>query len=259
MLRDSLTEHWPWGLLKDMERVRNILLLVGVPLATVHAFFVKDAPGFLYPEFARIFFWHFPCPMMATGLLVAGLIFSIKYLATEKQEWDVRAAACHELAMIFIILTMISGVFFSKIQWGAWWQNDPRQVSFLLVLTIYAAYFVLRSAISDPAKRAMNSGGFAIAAFLPFMFLTFVYPRLPQVVNNHPNESIMSGNIKGGYAYVIMELLFLVTIITHWLYKLRSRAGLLELKTNDYGDLQTLIGSASHSPVARPISVSDES
>lgn len=259
MLRDSVNEHWSWGLLKDMERVRNALLLIGVPLATIHAFFVKDAPGFLFPEFARIFFWHFPCPMMATGLLIAGLVFCLRYMSTEKQEWDVRATACHELAMIFIALTMISGIFFSKIQWGAWWQNDPRQVSFLLVLTIYTAYFVLRSAISDPAKKAMNSGGFAVAAFLPFMFLTFVYPRLPQVVNNHPNESIMGGNIKGGYAYVIIELLFLVTIITHWLYKIRSRAGLLELKINDYGDLQTLIGAAPHSPVARPISVSDES
>lgn len=262
--------HWPCGLLKDMEglkpkntpleTVRNLLLLIGVPLVTFHSYLVPDAAGFMYPEFARIFFWHFPCPIMATFLLSAGMYFSARYMQTHDEKWDVRAASCHELAMIFILLTMISGIFFSRIQWGAWWQNDPRQVSFLLVTTMYFAYFVLRSAFTDSDKRATNSAAFAIAAFLPFMFLTFVYPRLPQIVNNHPNETIMKGNLKGGYAYATIEIMFLATLATHWVYNLRSRAGILELETNKYGDnLQSPSGSTTDTPVVRPISISDES
>lgn len=234
-------------------------MLIGIPLATIHGVLVRGAVGFQYPEFARIFFWHFPCPMMATLLLSAGAYFSLKYLLTRDEAWDVRASSANELAMIFIALTMISGMFFSRIQWGAYWQNDPRQTSFLLVTCIYFAYFVLRSAYKDFDQRALTSAAFALMAFLPFMFLTFVFPRLPQIENMHPNQAIMAGNMKGGYAYAIIEIMFLVTLVTHWVYSLRSRAGILELKVNNYGDLQNSRGASTDTPVVRRISVSDES
>jgi heme exporter protein C len=245
-----------------MERLRNILLIFGVPLATSHSYLVPDAANFQSPEFARIFFWHFPCPIMATLLICTGLYFSCRYLATRDEKWDIRATASHEMAMIFIILTMISGVFFSRIQWGAWWQNDPRQVSFLLVTVIYLALFVLRSAITDPEKRATNSAGFAIAAFLPFLFLTFVYPRLPQILGDsfHPTDTIMKGKLKGGYAWVTIELMILVSVIINWVYNLRCRAGILELEVENYGhDIQNTRSSTTDTPVVRRISVSDES
>jgi heme exporter protein C len=243
-----------------MERLRKILLLVGVPIVTIHAALVPDAKNFMFPEFARIFFWHFPCPMMATLLICMGLYFSVRYMHDRDPKWDVRSTSCHELAMIFIALTMISGIFFSRIQWGHYWENDPRQTSFLLVTCIYFAYFVLRSAFQDPDKRANNSAAFAIAAFLPFMFLTFVYPRLPQILanSNHPSDTVMKGNLKGGYAYATIEILFLVSIITQWIYSLRSRAGILEREVNNYGHLQNTGSTASHTPVVRRISVSDE-
>lgn len=240
-----------------MERIRNLILLLGIPAATLHSFLVPDAAGFFYPEFARIFFWHFPCPMMATALITAGLLFSVRYLKTNDIKWDIRASAAHELGMIFIILTMISGIFFSRIQWNAWWQNDPRQVSFLIVTCMYFAYFVLRTAFPNSVKRATNSAGYAIAAFLPFVFLTFVYPRLEHIINNHPNDTIMGGNLKGGYAYVTIELLFLVSLVTHWIYSLRTRAAILELEIENYGDLQNTHGPTTDTPVVRRISVSD--
>ena len=261
------------GLLKDMEGLiriynqcrpaygilRNIVLLVGIPLVTFHAYLVPDAKGFLWPEFARIFFWHFPCPILATILLTYGAICSGMYLKTEDEKWDARSMAGHELAMIFIVLTMISGIFFSRIQWNAWWQNDPRQVSFLIVTCMYFAYFVLRSALSDPVRRATNSAGYALAAFLPFLFLTFVYTRLPQVQNNHPNDTIMKGNLKGGYAWVTIEMMFLVPMVAGWICNLRSRAAILEQEVKKYGDLQSTHSNTTDTPVVRRISVSDQS
>ena len=104
--------------------------------------------------------------------------------------------------------------------------------------------------------------GYAIAAFLPFLFLTFVYPRLPQILGEsfHPTDTIMKGNLKGGYAYVTIELMILVSIITNWIYNLRSRAGILELEVENYGhDIQNTRRSTTDTPVVRRISVSDES
>lgn len=247
------------GVTSIYKAIRGPLLLIGLPLVTFHGYLVKDAPLFKYPEFARIFFWHFPCPIMATFFVFAGAYFSFRYLATRDEKWDCRAEASHELAMIFIVLTMISGMFFSRIQWGDYWQSDPRQTSFLLVICIYLAYFVLRTAFADPEKRATNSAGYAIAALLPFFFLTYIYPHLPGVDSFHPDNPIMKGNIKGGYAYVWMEVMFLVTMATHWVYSVRIRSALLNLAVKNYGHLQNTHGAATNTPVVRPLSVSDES
>jgi heme exporter protein C len=238
-----------------MEKLTRPLLFIGMPLAIWHSYLVGDAAGFMNPEFARIFFWHFPFPIMATGLVSAGLWFSWKYLKTRDQVWDIRSQSAHEYAMLFILLTLASGVFFSKVQWGAWWQNDPRQVSFLLVSTVYIAYFVLRSAFPDPDKRAQNAAGYALAAFLPFLFLTFVFPRLPQVESFHPSETIMKGRLKGGYALVTIELQILVWILTAWVYKLRVRSLLVTQKSeNYYGSLESPRRSDVNAPVVRRLS-----
>lgn len=234
-------------------------LLFAVPVVVFHSFLVRDAKLFQKPEFARIFFWHFPMPIIATVLLSMAAWFGFRFLKSQDARWDIRASACTEIASVMIILTMISGIFFSRIQWGDWWQNDPRQISFLLVMAIYAGYFVLRSAYSDPALRATYSNGYLLFAFLPFLFLTFVFPRLPQVDTFHPNESIMSGNIKGGYAWVVLEVFIVVSWLTQWIYSLRVRSEIISHEIEEYGYLENTRGTTRGSVVVRPISDSEKS
>lgn len=235
------------------------LLALAVAGITVWTFMVPDAVGFQMPELARIFFWHFPCPILASVLLMVGAWFSWKYVKTNDMKWDIRAIATMELGYVFCLLTMVTGIMFSQVQWGTWWQNDPRQTSFLMVLLVYAAYFGLRGALSDDHKRATNSGVYALAALMPVLFLIFVFPRLPQVQSFHPSDSIMKGQIKGGYAYIVTALLVLFTFITVWLYRMRVRAGLLELKLEDMNNgLENHSGDSAGATVVRPVPVSHE-
>lgn len=236
------------------------LFAVAVAAVTVWSFLVPDAIGFQRPELARVFFWHFPCPILATLLLAVGAWFSFKFQRTKQLVWDIRAAACMELGYIFCLMTMATGIIFSKVQWGEWWQNDPRQTSFLMVLLIYAAYFGLRGAINEDMKRAQNSGIYALAALMPMLFLTFVFPRLPGVESFHPNESIMKGQIKGQYAYVVIAVMVLMAWMSVWMYRLRVKAGVLELKLEEMANgLETGSGDSAGSTVVRPVRVSRES
>lgn len=235
------------------------LFAVVVAAVTVWSFMVPDAQGFQRPELARIFFWHFPCPILATVLLIQGGWFSFKFQRTRDLKWDVRSVASMELGYLFCLLTMATGIIFSKVQWGAWWQNDPRQTSFLMVLLIYAAYFGLRGAINEPGRRATSSGVYALAALLPTLFLTFVFPRLPQVESFHPSESIMKGQIKGQYAYVVISVMALVAWITVWTYRLRVKAGLIELHLEEkISGLETSGGDTAGASVVRPVRVPRE-
>lgn len=245
--------------------MRSLGLFLLAPLmagVTLWSFLVKDAAGFQNPAFARIFFWHFPCPILATVLLFLGAYFSFRALkGPDEERWDVRALAANELAMVFILLTLATGVLFSKLQWGAYWQRDPRQTSFLLVSLVYVSYFVLRGALSDPVRRIRQSAAYALAALGPAMFLTFVFPRLPQIaqMSFHPSTSIMSGQIKGAYAQVLLAVMILVAIVAAWCYRLRVMAGLLELELETRNAELDSRRDPSDPPMVRPVRLPDPS
>lgn len=199
----------------------------------VRSFTAHDALGFQRPELARIFFWHFPCPILATVLLLQGGWWAYRFIKTNDLTFDVKSLAALELGFIFSCLTMASGIVFSKAQWGAWWQWDPRQTSFLLVLLIYGAYFILRGAYRELDRRATYSASYILAAILPALFLIYLFPRLPQIAQEslHPSSTILSGQVHGDYAQVILMTLTITSLFSIWLFRLRLRAGLLELKT----------------------------
>lgn len=265
-----------------MEELKKSLFALVAGVVSVWTFLVPDAPGFASPEFARIFFWHFPCPMMLTFLIFAAVWFAFRAVkgpspalarfgpgpvgrflrvlsgvdAPDRAVWDLRCVAALELGLVYLVLTMFSGILFSKIQWGAWWSWDPRQTSFLIAMLFYGAYFAVRAAFPDPEKRAANSAAYLFATLLPQLFLIFVYPRIMESL--HPSDTIMKGNLKGGYLYVTLAMLGVVGVLTVWLYRLRVRAGLLLLREND-GTLEVSGRPAGPRVVARPFSVSSPS
>jgi len=171
---------------------------------------------------------------------------------------DLRAATANELAMLFALITMVTGILFSKVQWGEWWSWDPRQTSFLFVLLILFAYFALRSAFADSVKRAVNSAAYCIAALIPILFLIFVLPRMPQVQSLHPSNTIVSGGLKGDYWNVVLVNFLLFLGIAIWLFRMNVRAGELELSLeNRHGKLDDG-GDSAATGVVRPLSLSDE-
>ncbi len=235
------------------------LFAVAVAAVTVWTFLLPNGAGFARPELAKLLMWHLPCPFLAVILLGQGAWFSFRAIRSRSLEWDVRAVASMELGYLFCILTMLTGILFSGAQWGDWWSNDPRQTSFLLVLLIYAAYFALRGALKDERKRANHSGAYALAALLPALFLVFVFPRLPQLAGLHPNDTISGGNLKGPFLYCFLAMMTILSVLTAWLYRIRVRAGLLELKIEEVGDgLETHPGDSPHPDVVRPVRVSRE-
>jgi heme exporter protein C len=256
---------------EKLKTLLRSLFFLAMAATTVWTFLVPDAANFQYPAMARIFFWHFPCPMMLLTFMFAGVWFSFRAFRRvtlkgfdlvddihETRVWDVRAESAMELGFLYGILTMITGILFSLVQWGALWQWDPRQSSFLLALLIYGAYFALRAAISDEEKRASYAAAYALSSALPVLFLVLVFPHLPQVAaaSFHPSDTIMGGQLKGQYGYVTIVMLTLITILSVWLYRLRSTASLLELEFYEHDrTLEVSRSSSTATGVVRPVSV----
>jgi heme exporter protein C len=88
------------------------------------------------------------------------------------------------IGLAFAVLVVITGSIWAKASWGTWWVwTDPRLVTFMIVLLLYAAYFVLRSSV-EGELRMRYSAIYSVAAFasVPLSFYSvrvarsFVHP-----------------------------------------------------------------------------------
>lgn len=232
----------------------KLLLLLLMAAGAVASFLVAPIDTFQNPDLARIVFWHLPCALTCAGFFVAGPYYGWRYLKTGERKWDVRAEASLEMAFLLGVLTLLTGMLFSKTQWGAWWNWDPRQTSFLMVQLFLGAYFAVRSAFADEARRAANSAAYLLATLLPTLFLIFVFPRLPAVKSLHPNV-VQDGSLSPDYKYTFYAMLVLISLVCGWLVKLRIRGGLLELQL-DQRNAELADRDRSAAPgVVRPVPV----
>ncbi len=229
-------------------------------LVTAWSFRVPDAAMFNEPSLARIIFFHLPCAFVGLTFYVWSVVMSWRYLSSREMRFDIRTEATNEMATIFFALTMATGILFSYVQWGAWWQGDPRQTSFLLVLMLQFAYMLLRSAFTDEQKRASVAAVYNVACFLPIVFLVFVFPRLPQVasLSSHPSQTIQKGLLVGEYLYVFLAVWALLTLFGIKLVLQRIAVESVRLNREEMDGKLDISGDTAGFGVVRPISVPDE-
>lgn len=227
---------------------RTALFWLLAASSVAYAVTAPDATGFPDNSLARIIFFHLPCAFVATGLIVHSAWLGLRFMQTGDSRFDSRNAAATELGAIFAGLTMATGVLFSKVQWQAWWQNDPRQTSFLVVLLLCCAGVALRSGIGDETKAAKAGAAYSVATVLPMLFLIFVLPRVLE--SFHPKTTLVSGEIDGAYWTGILLVFVTLVAATRTLYV--SRAQLLENKHGHHQDSghAGLAGSDPRRPVA---------
>ena len=210
-------------------RVLKFLLLPYMGAVIVAAFlWPKPAQGFL-GESSRIVFFHVPCAWTATLAFLFAAAYSVAYLVRRDLRFDDLAAASVRLGLLFAILALVTGSLFAKIMWGSYWNWDPRESSFLLLVFLYAAYLFLRGSVDDPQRRAQLSAAYALFAVILMPFLTFVAPRItqslhPQTVINPEGKVLMDGPTKAVFfgAMIAFSMLFL------WLLSIEGRVSRLE-------------------------------
>ena len=169
-------------------RLAKLLLLLGMATMVAAAFlWPEPAAGFL-GESSRIVFFHVPCAWTASLAFLVAAGYSAAFLARGNIWHDEIAAAAVRLGVLFAVLALITGSLFAKIMWGAYWNWDPRESSFLLLLFLYGAYLFLRAAIDAPVRRARIAAAYALFAAVLMPFLVFVAPRVTQSL--HPQTVI---------------------------------------------------------------------
>ncbi len=183
-------------------------------------------------ERSRILFFHVPMSWIATIAYLLSMIYGVMYLRKRSLEADDISVAMASVGTLYAILATVTGAVWAKFNWGSFWNWDPRQTSIFILLLIYGAYFLLRSTIEDPARRARLSSAYAIIAFATVPFLVFVLPRL--LPGLHPGSaddstagpllSLTSDSLNSTKQAIYAVALFAFTLVFFWLANLRIRS-----------------------------------
>ena len=213
--------------------VRNAVL-VGMTLVVVAGMAtpcprVDDILG----QTARNLFFHVPMWFTLMAAMGVSAWHAGKMLRTGDLECDLRSAEAARVGMAFGLLGLVTGMTWARFTWyqgtGLWWNNDPKQLMAAVQMLIYGAYFVLRSALDDPQRRARLSASYNLFAFACVPFLLYVLPR--QMASLHPGadgnpafDSITAPSMR-----LVLYPAFLSFIGLFWvIYTQRVRAALLE-------------------------------
>lgn len=218
MTRHIVRSTWPWVL----------GLWLGV-VAWAAFFYAPSAQGFK-GESARIVFFHVPQAWVAVLAFCVNLWASLRYLRRRDPMDDARAVAAARLGMLFCLLATVTGSLFAGVMWNSFWNWDPREVSIVILLLVYAAYFALRDAVADEERRGSLSAAYAILAFVTMPFLVFVVPRIYWSL--HPDTIINTRgaiDMESRMFQVLLGSLVGFTGVFSWLYSLEVRIARIRL------------------------------
>lgn len=187
----------------------------------------------LYESIRNLYF-HVPMWFtMITLLLVSG-VFSGIYLATNAGKNDVYAAVFAQVALIFGVFGLLTGMLWAKNTWGAYWVNDPKLNSAAIGMLIYLAYFLLRQSIDDGQKRARVSAVYNLLSLPIFIVMVFVLPRITDSLHpgNGGNPAFSQYDLDNRMRMVFYPAVIGWILLGVWIANLRYRLFMLE-NTNE--------------------------
>ncbi len=132
----------------------------------------------------KIFYFHMPVAIVSFIALAFAAYYAIRFLMTKEQRFDSCSQVAMEVALLFVICTMITGEMWTRFEWGVWWTWEPRLTTYLILMLIVIAYFILRNAVDEPERSATYSAVVSIIALIDVPICFMVTRLIPSSI--HP-------------------------------------------------------------------------
>lgn len=139
----------------------------------------------------RIFYYHFAHAILGLVFPYLNLIASIAFLYWKRRDplkaltADAFAVASAEITVLYVGITLATGMLWGKPAWGIWWTWDPRLTSELILWLLYISYIMLRRFSptgQTPTLAAVLSVFAAIDVPIVFMSIEWWRTQHPQPV-----------------------------------------------------------------------------
>jgi heme exporter protein C len=185
-------------------------------------------------ETIRNLYFHVPMWMGMLSVFVISVVFSVMYLNTGKEEYDLASVECVNTGLLFYALGLVTGMLWAKYTWGEFWSGDPKQNSAAIAFLLYCAYLVLRNSIDEEQKRGKISAIYNIFAFPIMVVLIFVLPRMTDSL--HPgsggNPAFGKYDLDDRMRIAFYPAMLGWSLLAVWIATIRYRIRLIEYKRN---------------------------
>ena len=198
-----------------------------------------DAKPFRFPyinileETIRNLFYHVPMWFGMMFLLTVSMVYSVKHLRNPQNvKFDNAARSFAIVGVLFGILGVVTGAWWARFTWGAFWSWDVKQNTSAVALLIYLAYFVLRDSFDDFDKRARVGAIYNIFAYAALIPLLYIVPRM--VDSLHPgtdgNPAFSSYDLDNTLRNVFYPSVIAWIMTGVWLAQLTIKKNFLKAK-----------------------------
>jgi len=134
----------------------------------------------------KIFYYHAPSAMLfLIAVFMCGLA-SANFLFRRRPGSDRAAYAAAELAVVFGLITLVTGPLWARKAWGVWWQWDARLTSSLVLWMVLVAYLLLRR-FGGPGSDRLAAG----LALFGMANVPFVYWSVNFWRTLHPKTTVV--------------------------------------------------------------------
>jgi heme exporter protein C len=207
---------------KNYWKIACMLLLI----YTIWAGFMGKVPRqAILNETVRNLYFHVTMWFTMIFLLGTSVYHSIQYLRKSDIKSDIISNAYVETGLVFATLGLVTGSLWAKFTWGDWWTNDPKLNSVAIGLLIYLAYGLVRSSMPDEQQKARISNVYNIFAFVIFMILIWILPRMTDSLHpgNGGNPGFSKYDLDSNMRLVFYPAIIAWTLLGYWIANLRIR------------------------------------
>ena len=168
----------------------------------------------------KIFYVHMPVAIVSFIALAFGAYYGIRFLTTREQRFDTCSRVAMEIALLFIVFTMVTGDLWTRFEWGVWWTWEPRLTTYLILMLIVIAYFVMRNSVDDPERRAAYAGVISVIALVDVPICFMITRLIPSSI--HPVVA-REGGMAPDMAMTLVVIMVGMMLVAFALYRLRFR------------------------------------
>jgi len=207
---------------KNYWKIACMMLLI----YTIWAGFMGKVPRqAILNETVRNLYFHVTMWFTMIFLLGTSVYHSIQYLRKSDIKSDLISNAYVETGLVFATLGLVTGSLWAKFTWGDWWTNDPKLNSVAIGLLIYLAYGLVRSSMPDEQQKARISNVYNIFAFVIFMILIWILPRMTDSLHpgNGGNPGFSKYDLDSNMRLVFYPAIIAWTLLGYWITNLRIR------------------------------------
>jgi heme exporter protein C len=218
-------------------RLLGALALVGV--AWLVAFGLGFSPADRdQRESVRILYVHVPSAWLAYLAFGVTALASGLYLFRRAHSlaWDRLAGASAEVGVLFMGITLVSGMLWGRLTWGVFWEWDARLTTTAFLFVTYVGYLAVRRLGGSHEQRARRS---AVLALLAVLEIPLVHWSVELWRSLHQEASVLrpDGDVKmdGLMLFTLFVGIVAFTLLYAWLVIHRQRTLTAEDALDDAG------------------------